>query len=362
MGRLALIIVLGFAVTMGIMTRTITTRLSEAVTKSTEYSSKTRAKNIASSAVEIYLSKLKIGSASVGQYTMLMMGGSADVTIDSAIDVNSALDPDSLKMTSIGTYFQSFKQDGKIDKPISDTIVILLAGNLTVNPVPINGALSVSAGSKINLATTSTDTISGLNHDMNGNLSASCADVHGLAYQQSGAVTGTLNAKINGVGAYTPDTAAVPDQPDYTNLIKQLLLLRDTTINSNTTTAPLTLGTLGNPQITVVEGGRTFHGPTTGVGILICLPGNGTFQTGPDFKFTGLIFVSDTIPSNTKSQLKFNGPATIIGGVVLQGVQVKMDAAAGSSSQEIDFSCEAIGMALGLGALSRNYIVYHWWE
>ncbi len=348
MGRMVIILIIGFGVALGVTSRTITRRLTEAVENATAYTSGTNAKNIASSAVEVYVRKMKTGTAGVGTYAMNMMGGSAEVTISSA-DASSAAKPDTFNLTAVGK-FQKFQ----------DTISVILAGNMSTPAIPINGALGVSAGTKINFATGSNDTISGYNHDQYGNLSSSCSDVHGLVYKQSGDLTASgLNTQVKGVGSYVPDTCLVNDQPDYTALVNQIIPLADTVISSNTTTAPLTLGTPSNPRITYVNGGVTFHGPTTGAGILIINPGDGTWQTSLPFTWTGLIFV---VGSGTKAQLKFGREATVIGAMVMSGTQAKIDMAAGSYVQTIKYSCEAIGMAYGLVSSTGNYIIYDWWE
>lgn len=349
MGKMALILVMGLAVTLGAATRAITGRLSEAVENSTALYNKTRAKNIASSAVEIFIRKLKTGDIHPGQEkTKTIMGGSAKVIVTS-IDKSSSAKPDTIRMTTIGTI-----------QNVTDTIINVIAGNLSIPGLPINGALSVSGGSKLNLANGTNDTISGYNHDLYGNLSSTCSGVHGLVYGQWGDVTSTtLNNQVKGVGAYTPDTFRVDGQPNYQPLIDQLILMADTTLTTNTTTAALTLGTISHPEITFVQGGLTFHGPTTGAGILIVQPGNGTWQTSTTFSWTGLIFI---VGEGTKAQMKFGREASVIGAVVMSGTQVKIDMNAGSYVQTIEYSCEAIGLAYGLAQIVGNYIICDWWE
>src|SRR2546422_10124973 len=101
MGRTALIIVVGFGVTLAIMSRSITGRLTDAVENAIHYQDKTRAKNIATSAVEIYLRKLKNASVGAGSYTInSFIGGSATISIDNSVDKSSATNPDSLLMTT----------------------------------------------------------------------------------------------------------------------------------------------------------------------------------------------------------------------------------------------------------------------
>jgi hypothetical protein len=350
MGKMALLLVLGFGITLAMATRVITGRLSEAVENSSSYYNKTRAKNIASSTVEIFVRKLKTGDFHPGQdQTKSIRGGSAEVIVTD-IDKSSAAKPDTLKMVTISNF-----------QGLTDTIVNILTGNLSSPALPINGALSVSGGSKLNLANGTNDTVSGYNHDLYGNLSSTCSGVHGLVYGQWGDVTSTtLNNQVKGVGAYTPDTFRVDGQPDYQSLIDQLVLMADTVMDSSPPSSPsLTLGTLSNPRITVVNGGLTFQPPTTGAGILIIKPGNGTWQTSRTFSWTGLIFV---VGDGTKAQVKFGREASIIGGMVMSGTQVKIDMNAGSYVQTIEYSCEAIGMAFALGQIVGNYVICDWWE
>src|SRR5947207_2346219 len=119
MGKASIIIVLGFAVSLGILSRAITGRLSEAVDKSANYFEKTRAKNIASSAAEIYLRKLQSDSASFGTFwEPSLMDGQATVTITN-IDINTAMVPDTLRMVTVGSY-----------QFVNDTIVNIVENNL----------------------------------------------------------------------------------------------------------------------------------------------------------------------------------------------------------------------------------------
>src|SRR5437016_10820759 len=104
MGRMALIIVLGFGVTLAIMSKSITGRVTDTVENATHYYDQTRSKNIATSAAEIYLRKMRGGTAPAGSYSISsIMGGSASITITN-IDKNSAAKPDTMKMTTISKY------------------------------------------------------------------------------------------------------------------------------------------------------------------------------------------------------------------------------------------------------------------
>src|SRR5437867_1263625 len=206
MGRMAIILVMGFAVMLAYASRSVTSRVSEAVENSTSYYDKTMAKDIASSASEIYVRKLKLGDASSNHsYTISsIMGGNAQVKIDS-VDKNASAKPDSSLMTSIGIFLDQ-----------RDTVINLVAGNIAVNPPPVSGSVGVSYGTKAGIKAGSGDTISGYNHDLTGKLDTNtCASVDGITYGNMYDTTysGLTGAKVTGKANITPDLVYNPSQP-----------------------------------------------------------------------------------------------------------------------------------------------------
>src|SRR5436309_3483396 len=104
MGRMSIVLVLGFAVTLGIMTRAITGRLSDAFSNSSTSYNETRAKNIASSGAEIYVRRVKAGDDSTGTFQISsIMGGSDSISITRINKVVGAK-PDTFKLVSVGKF------------------------------------------------------------------------------------------------------------------------------------------------------------------------------------------------------------------------------------------------------------------
>src|SRR5258707_1722930 len=130
MGKAAIIIVLGFAVSLGILSRAITGRLSEAVNTSAVYFEKTTANDIASSASEIYLRKLQspTGLTFGSHWEPSFMGGQVTVSLTN-IDVNSGATPDTLQLTTVSSY-----------QGIKDTIINIVEKNLALG-ITFGGAL-----------------------------------------------------------------------------------------------------------------------------------------------------------------------------------------------------------------------------
>ncbi len=348
MGRAALIIVLGFGVTLAIMSRAITGRLSDAVENSTGYYQKTRAKNIASSAAEIYLRKMRQGEIGNGNGTYSMssiMGGSVTIKVDSTVDKSPATLPDTALMTTIATY-----------QGVKDSAVILVAQNLSITEPSITGALSVSNGGKVGLKTSNSTTIDGLNYDINGNRdSLSCADEHGLVYSTYGDVSYTTSGtlKIKGVDAFTPDTVVVAGLPNYTPMAIQMESVADIKfLNGTSISVPETLGTLASPKITYCQGSVSFSQKVTGAGILIC---DGKFNATNTFEFTGVIFFLDS----GKVESKMSNADKIVGAVISAGTNVKLNF---TNTTYIKYSCAAIDMAFKLPNLIGKVIVCNWWE
>jgi hypothetical protein len=353
MGKAAIIIVLGFAVSLGILSRAITGRLSEAVSTSAEYFDKTRAKNIASSAAEIYLRKLQATTATLGSYwEPSIMGGQATVTITS-IDISSSAIPDTLQITTVASY-----------QSINDTIINTVENNLAPG-VTFGGAYEISNGTKAKFTFTGHDTITGQDYGMNGLPSNGCSPVNGMTYGDSIPTFNTLDSgtvKITGSGA-TPDTQRIGGQSDYTALALQLEGQRDTLITSNASKA-LTLGDTLHPKITLIRPVNkditlSANG-STGAGILIIDNSqHGSVTLSGSLKFTGLVFViGDSLGADYVSWNN-NVNTPIIGAVIACG---KNPWIKDNNQTKVEYSCDAIKMALGVADLPGHYIVDDWWE
>jgi hypothetical protein len=347
---MALILVIGFGVTLGVATRAITGRLSEAVDNSSAYYNKTRAKNIASSAAEIYVRKLKAGSVSTGSFSLnTIMGGNVSGSITST-DVDAASDPDTIRMIIVGHY-----------DTMNDTIVNILTTNQSIAAPSITGALGVSNGNAATLNLSGEATFDGRNHNMSGALDATEPSVHGFTF---GSPTYTTTRTppsytIIGTGA-TPDTEKIATQPNYTALALQLEGLADQTITAGNN-SPATYGadTL-HPQITVfkpVSSKLTNLGTITGSGIFIVDVRKQDVEIKGLFTFTGLVIVvGDSAGTHTATWTNAN---PITGAMLLVGSKTKLTV---SNKMDIYYSADAIGMAFSMSKLLGNYIICDWWE
>lgn len=361
MGRLAFIFVLMFGLTLGIMTRTVTRRLSEAVSSSSSYSNKTQAKNIASSAAEIYLWRLKAGTAhDPYDSTLSMLGGSARVTITN-IDIDAAF-PETLQLRSIGTY-------GKVDtvvglfKDVTDTISVTVFSNAVINSPVITGAMAVSGGSQATIASSGKDSLDGHNYNLAGTAhDSSCSDMNGLTYSSPApTITHSGTWSIIGSGA-TPDTQAIPTQPNYDALALQLEAAADSVITWNVSGGGVhQYGDTTNPLITVFKapGGKA-SGTVAGAGVLIMDLRGAT----ADMQFSGTltwIGLCIVIGDPAGHKVKWSNALPITGALLLTGTTPKWET---SNNLKIHYSCEAIALALGILPANApgNWIVGRWWE
>jgi len=138
MGRMAIIVVLSLLFTLSIVGYNINRRATSAVDNYVDYYSNTRAHDIASSAAEIYILKLRNNPLLRGTFTVdPLLGGTATVEIDSIVGAYDSLagqSLDTLLMTSTGIY------NGDTDIAMNKLYPV----PLTIPPPP--GAVSISAG------------------------------------------------------------------------------------------------------------------------------------------------------------------------------------------------------------------------
>ncbi|HEX7079047.1 MAG TPA: PilX N-terminal domain-containing pilus assembly protein [Candidatus Eisenbacteria bacterium] len=124
----------------------------------------------------------------------------------------------------------------------------------------------------------------------------------------------------------------------------------------NSFTGPLTfgsstpsMGSLTNPQVTIVNGGLTINGTWTGGGILMV---NGNLAMGGGCNFSGIVIATGDV------KMTGGGPADaarIVGGIIYQGSLVNGSTTSGSG--RIYYSSEAVNAALTLNRYSLA-----WWR
>lgn len=162
----------------------------------------------------------------------------------------------------------------------------------------------------------------------------------------------TAQQQDNATGVNGDNSVAQsPYTYDFNQLWSQLSGMAD-----NKVVGPLTfgssyppLGSLNNPQVTVVDGGLTINGTWSGGGILMV---NGNLALGGGCNFNGIVIVTGDV------KMTGGGPADaarVVGGIIYQGSLVNGSSTSGSG--RIYYSSQAVNSALTL-----NRYTLAWWR
>lgn len=331
MGRMAAIAVLTLVFSLSIIGVNINRRATDAVNNYVGSYGTTVAEDIASSAAEIYILKLKDNTSLLGTFTIdPIMGGSATVTI-------AAVSADTLTMTSVGT-FNTF----------TDTVRNKLY-SVPIDIPPLLGGVSMSTGNTASVSVVGTAEISGVDTNPDGTPAFPPDSVAGLALNytaSSGSMS--LNMNIKGKGKIYPDSERVSNLPNYTAFADQMVRLA--TVYTGQTFSSGSLGNDANPQITYFTGHTKITGTVTGSGILVV---NGNLDMSGSFTFHGLVIVY----GSGSISVTQTGTSAIYGGVVLAGANTSYTQKGTSlvqySSKTIkDVRDNTVG----------KYLIADWWE
>ncbi len=342
---MAIIGVLTLLFSLSIIGYNINRRAGAAVRNYTEYYSFTRAHDIASSAVEIYIRKLTDNIWLRGTSTLSpLLGGSATVTIDSipgVYDPGANTTLDTLLMTSVGSY------NGQ-----TDTVQNRLY------PVPISmplirGAVAMSAGRSATIKIAGNAQTSGIDKNPDGTYPAVPDSVPGIAINSTAPgsnVTVSATASVVGNGSVNPDTARVSDLPDYTSFANKMVRLAKVYTGQTFSSSSAPLGTEEHPQISFMTGNTTMSGTCSGYGILII---DGNLKMSGQFTFDGLIIAY----GQANISIQTTGQSNVYGAVILAGTNT-------SYSQEgksiVQYSSSVI-KKVGESTVGR-YLIADWWE
>jgi hypothetical protein len=347
MGKAALILVVGFAVLVGIVGTSITERTTEAQKASMGAYEATQARNIAKSAQDITTYALRVDSTLTGQYTIRnLLGGNAAVSI---AEKNPG-DRSVLILNATGKY-------GLASRDVSGEMV----DTIRYAP-PVTGAVGIAFRSRAKIKMNKNTFIDGNNHDLDGNPSASYAAVSGISLghpdQLANLDYNPKDVKIKGKGSVEPDIDVYVTQRDYYAWAMRLAAGADVKFKGKQISKKdiPTLGTVTDPQITYVDGNTRFNDEVIGAGILIV---NGKCEFKKTIDFVGLIIaVGDSIHSEKTG---FGGKGSqIIGAVMVAGK--KTDAKFGDI--DIFYSGEAVRRAMFLAGerIPRSYVLQNVWE
>jgi len=339
MGKGLIIIVLGMSVIISYFTIKLNSNSKENLSTTVDMFEQTQARLIANSSVEIYLEKLKWDKTMNGN-TYLdndLFGGSYNITLSG---------PDSLvRVTSTATFMG-----------VSHTTVVeAQTDRLPVFPIP--AAMYVAAQNVSNVKINGNITISGYDHDINGNILNNGNDLLGIAVDNPTDVPKILSniggsATVEGTGG-DPSVNAVTNAIDWEEYAEEVANNPDIVINSSGDLLNYSnLGTVTDPKATFINGDIQISNDLTGCGILVV---NGNLKINDLFTYRGIIIAYKD--SDIKTEL--NGEANLYGGMIIAGNTAQLWISNGTF--DLFYSQEALE-TIGQLLKTRRFNIVSWWE
>ncbi|HDP98782.1 MAG TPA: hypothetical protein ENN22_06315 [bacterium] len=345
MGKAALIVVIGLSITLGFFRFILLQRPVEATMNTSKYFSLVTAKNVAHSATNNYLKKLYQNKSLRGSFAesdAYINGGIDTVRITSSSSVTSLGDTVNV---SVVAYYGGEK---------SELEVTLIASSLTIPPVTASVAFP---GPNPVLDLNGSPLIDGANHDYNGNPSASCEDLPGVAVASSAdsanmvnsLISSKMDSKVKGIGA--DPSVHVRDTQDPSTYLQPLIANADYYTPPGTYSS-IEFGSQESPVIVYGTGDLKFSGGVVGHGILII---DGTLTLSGNFFWYGVVYVIGETPEIFNSV----GTNRIVGGVVLGGSD-KIARLKGTA--DIQYSCETVENVMNNTNSLITFALVSWYE
>lgn len=338
MGRMALIIVVGLTLTLGIVGFSLNRSKTGTIENVAGFHKYTTARNIAHTAVNIALRALdRNDSAFIASRSMSMniMGGSASVSF-SYPNVSSL---DTIDLAASATYLDTVR-----------------AMNLRLrrSPVPFP-VIKQAVGLRVpdaDFSMTGTPNIDGRNHDINGNLLApSALDKPGVGVIHAPDTTQVLGfaSKIDGTKDVDYDTTIA----DPAQFVGEYINAADRVYTSGTYGSNMTWGSEASPQIVYCNGDVKFNGNIEGWGILVV---RGDLTLTGTFKFHGLVIAYQDVAIDVQFS---TGTPDVIGALLMAGSAGSDFIMKGNSN--VSYSKDAIDKAQFINKL-QVYRVMRWYE
>jgi hypothetical protein len=339
MGKSILIIVLGMSVLVAFIILKLNANSKENLSTTVNMFEQTQARIISNSGVEIYLEKLKADISMLGNTynNNSLFGGNYNVSISG---------PDSeVVVTSTATFMGV----------THTSIVKAAADKLPVFPVP--GAMYVDADAINKVKINGSITVSGYDHDINGNPVATGNDLPGIAVDDPahvGVIAGNIGggATIEGTGG-SPSIQNVTNGIDWAAYAEDVESNPDIILNSSTDVTKIAnLGTVAQPKTTFVNGDITFGKNLEGCGIIVV---NGNLTINGTFTYRGIIIAYQDAEITTK----LNGDGNIYGAMVVAGSSANLEISNGNF--DLFYSWEALQHIASL-LKARRFKILSWWE
>ena len=343
MGKLSMIIVVGFGIIVGIIGTTMSKRTVGVQKDQMGFYDRVQARNIAKSSSDIYARKIKNDPNLKGTFTFNLLGGSSTVVVSEKTPGNR----NRLGMNTQGSFGSAVK-----------TLDLDANKGALMSP-PVTGALGVSYLSKAEFQFGMGTNIDGNNHNTAGTLDNSSPAIAGLSLghpdQQSHLNYKPKDVRIRGKGVVDPNIEIQTPQQDYYYWAMQLAKGADVVYKSKEVKTVATLGTVANPQVTYVKGNTRFNEKITGAGILIV---DGNCRINKTIDFVGLLFVVADSLSSEKSNM--GSGSSITGAMMVAGKRTSVK----TGDVDILYSASAINQALSLvpSHMPQNYVFSNWRE
>lgn len=338
MGRMAIIIVIGLSLTVGIVGYSLNNSKTGTIENVAGFDKYTMSRNIAHTAVNMALRALDRNDSlfiATKSLSASVMGGTATVVLS----YPSLPALDTVDLTTTATFMDTTRSM-KLRlhrRPIPFPVVKQAVGLRVPNAV-----FSMSGTPKID----------GNNHSMAGvKLPSSALDKPGVGFLTA---ADTLDAvpyasKIDGTSDAVFDTTIEdpgPYAPEY-------ISAADRVFSSGTYGSNMTWGSPAAPQIVFADGDVKFNGNIDGWGILLV---RGTLTLAGTFKFRGLVIAYQ----EAKIDVQFStGTPDVIGGLIMSAASGGKFEMKGNSA--VVYSKEALDMAQFINKL-QVYRVIRWYE
>lgn len=340
---MALVIVIGLSLTVGIVGFSLNKSKNGTMENVAGFHKYTTARNIAHTAVNMALRALdRNDSAFIASRSMSvnLMGGTA--TISYSYPNMAALD--TIDLTATARFMDTTRS---------------MVLRLRRQPVPFPvvkqavGLRVPNVDFRINSASALID---GRNHTTEGVLASDALDKPAF-----GVITAADTTKVNTEEARNPGEQIIgpPDAvwdttisnpADYVN---EYINAADQVFNTGVYGSNMTWGSASSPKIIFANGNVTFNGSIDGWGILVV---DGNLTLGGNFKFRGLVICKDDVQIDVTF---VKGSPEIIGGVLMTAPSGGTFDVRGNS--KIFYSSSALEMAKYINKL-QVYRVLRWYE
>jgi hypothetical protein len=339
MGRMAIIIVIGLSLTVGIVGYSLNESKSGTLENIAGFDKYTSARNIAHTAVNMALRALDRNDSIfiASRYMeMNMQGGRASV----ALSFPSLPALDTVDLTATANFMDTSRS---------------MRVRLYRRPVPFP-AVGEAVGLRVpnvNFVMNGTPNIDGRDHAMSGALLAPSAnDKPGVGFITAGDTADVVPyaSKIDGVpkdGIY--DTNII----DPAAFVPEYIAAADRKFTTGTYGSNMTWGSASAPQIIFADGNVKFNGTIDGWGILVV---RGTLTLAGNFTFRGLVIAYQDYTIDVQFS---SGTPDVIGGVIMAGGAGSLYQMKGNS--KVVYSREALEMAKYINKL-QVYRVLRWYE